>query len=315
MLTSTKSKAVGVGLRDTSTMAKIVTVFGSTGQQGGSVLQSLLDNMDFKIRGVTRNPGSAKAQKLAESDRVEIVQASLDDEATVSAAVTGAYGVFFVTNYWEYLDKDREIRQGKCVADACKKAGVKHVVFSGLESVIDTIGKSCPHFDGKGEIEKYMDHIQLPNTSVRYSFYCENFTSPAFGFQKQADGSYSFVHCMIGPMDIVSVGQCGPAVASIFSQPEEFIGKKIGFSGDKLTIKEMVEIVMKATGKKVNVIEKSPDEYAQLGFPAADDLAVMFDFYARGNPQRDIALTKRLSPNISSFQEWVEANKDKFFTD
>ena len=296
-------------------MAKTITVFGSTGQQGGAVVQGLLSKTDFRVRGVTRNPGSAKAKKLSESDRVEIVQASLDDEASISAAVSGAYGVFLVTNFWEHMDKEREIRQGKCVADACKKAGVKHVVFSGLESVTDAIGKSCPHFDGKAEVEKYMDSIGLPNTSTRYSFYSENFASPAFGFQKQADGSYRYVHCMLGPMDIVSVEQCGPAVASIFCQPEEFIGKKIGFSGDKLTMKEMSDIVAKATGKTINTVQVSPDEYAKMGFPGAADLAAMFDFYARGNPQRHIALTKQLNPNVSSFQEWVDANKDNFFTD
>ena len=299
----------------TLTMAKVITVFGSTGQQGGAVLHGLLSKTDFKVRGVTRDPGSAKAQKLSELDRVEIVQASLDDEAAISAAVSGAYGVFLVTNYWEHQDKDREIRQGKFVADACKKAGVKHVVFSGLESVTDAIGKSCPHFDGKAEVEKYMDSIGLPNTSVRYAFYCENFVSPAFGFQKQPDGSYGFVHCMVGPMDVVSVEQCGPAVASIFCQPEEFIGKKIGFSGDKMTMQEMADIVANATGKTINVFQKSPDEYAKMGFPGAEDLAAMFDFYAVGNPDRDIALTKQLNPSLSSFQEWVDANKENFFTD
>ena len=77
----------------------------------------------------------------------------------------------------------------------------------------------------------------------------------------------------------------------------------------------MVDIVVKATGKTINTVQISPDEYAKLGFNGAEDRAAMFDFYAHGNPQQNIALTKQLNPNVSSFQEWVDANKDKFFTD
>ena len=46
--------------------------------------------------------------------------------------------------------------QGINIADACKQAGVYHLVFSGLENVQKTIGIACPHFDGKGEVEEYL---------------------------------------------------------------------------------------------------------------------------------------------------------------
>lgn len=32
----------------------------------------------------------------------------------------GSYAVFGVTNYWEYIDGERETRQGKNLADAAK---------------------------------------------------------------------------------------------------------------------------------------------------------------------------------------------------
>lgn len=32
----------------------------------------------------------------------------------------GSYAAFGVTNYWEYLDAEREVRQGKNLADAAK---------------------------------------------------------------------------------------------------------------------------------------------------------------------------------------------------
>lgn len=54
---------------------KIITVFGATGTQGGSIAQTFLKDAklkDWKIRGVTRNVGKESAKKLA-AQGVEIV--------------------------------------------------------------------------------------------------------------------------------------------------------------------------------------------------------------------------------------------------
>jgi uncharacterized protein YbjT (DUF2867 family) len=57
-------------------MSKIITVFGATGNQGGSVITSLLDDAQlskaFKIRGVTRDISKPAAQEL-KSKGVELV--------------------------------------------------------------------------------------------------------------------------------------------------------------------------------------------------------------------------------------------------
>jgi uncharacterized protein YbjT (DUF2867 family) len=58
-------------------MAKIITVFGSTGRQGGSVVRRLLSDPTFqthyKVRGVTRNRSNPKAKHLEELG-VELVE-------------------------------------------------------------------------------------------------------------------------------------------------------------------------------------------------------------------------------------------------
>lgn len=287
--------------------SKIITVFGATGAQGGAIAESLLSSGSFSVRAITRNPESDKAQAL-KGKGATVVKASMDDAGSIAGAVEGSYGVFLVTNYWEHNDKEREVRQGKAVADACKKAGVSHLVYSGLELVKEITGKDCDHFDGKGEVEKYLDSIGLPNTSVRVSFYYENFLSFS---QKNEDGSYSIAFSMNGPMDAVSVKDVGPAVAAIFSKPEEFIGKKIGLSGDRKTLKEYCDIVTKVTGVSMKYIKMENDDYAKL-FPGSDDLAAMFHYYEFGNPVRDISLTKTLNPNAKSFTDWVTENKALF---
>jgi uncharacterized protein YbjT (DUF2867 family) len=49
-------------------MSKLITVFGATGQQGGSVIRTILQDKilskEFKIRGITRDTSKAEAQAL-----------------------------------------------------------------------------------------------------------------------------------------------------------------------------------------------------------------------------------------------------------
>lgn len=137
-------------------MSKILTVFGATGNQGGSVIASVLANdklaSEYKIRGVTRDPSKPKGQALAEKG-VELVKADLSDKESVQKAIDGSHAVFAVTNCmsitqrsirliviltgivtadWEYMSKDIEVSQGKNIADACKAAGVSILIWSSI---------------------------------------------------------------------------------------------------------------------------------------------------------------------------------------
>ena len=67
-------------------MAKIIAVTGATGTQGGGVVNVMKNVPGWKIRAVTRNPGSEAAQKLV-AQGIEVVQANYDDEASLVKAL------------------------------------------------------------------------------------------------------------------------------------------------------------------------------------------------------------------------------------
>ena len=102
-------------------------------------------------------------------------------------AVSGSNTVFLVTNFWESMSRDVEVSQGKAVTDACKQAGVKHLIYSSLLNIKElTHGRlsHMSHFDGKADIEAYIRASGIPCTFVLAGFFMSNY----FQFlQKQGD--------------------------------------------------------------------------------------------------------------------------------
>ncbi|XP_007519858.1 nmrA-like family domain-containing protein 1 [Erinaceus europaeus] len=292
------------------TSKKVIVVFGATGAQGGSVARAILENKKFAVRALTRDVTRPKALELRDLG-AEVVKGDLNDKASIEAAFQGAYGAFVVTNFWDHLSKEKEVCQGKMVADAAKRLGLKHVVYSGLENVKRLSGGKLevPHFDGKGEVEEYFWSIGVPMTSVRLAAYFENFLTlwkPA----KASDGDYYTLALPMGdiPMDGISVADVGGVVSSIFNSPEEFFGKAVGLSAEALTVQQYADVLSKSLGKEVRDAKITPEAYEKLGFPAAEEMANMCRFY-RMRPDRDVKLTHRLNPKVKSFSQFLAENK------
>jgi len=121
-----------------------ILVTGATGKQGGAVARELLAN-GYKVRAITRAPEGEAARALT-AQGAEIVQADLDDPASLEQALSGVWGVFAVQNTWE-AGVEREEEQGKRIADLAKRQGVQHYVYSSVSSAHRSTG--IPHFDNK----------------------------------------------------------------------------------------------------------------------------------------------------------------------
>lgn len=144
-------------------MSKLLVVFGATGQQGGSVVHYVLNDptlsKQYTIRAITRDPSKPAAQDLQKKG-VEVVQADVDDKASLKRALKGAHTVFAVTvSVYDETLYEREWGQGKAMADAAVDAGVEYYIFSTLTHVGKASEgklKNAGHFDVKGDIEAYI---------------------------------------------------------------------------------------------------------------------------------------------------------------
>ena len=130
-------------------MAKrVITVLGGTGLQGGGVVSSLLAGGEFAVRVASRNPASDASRALA-ARGVEVVKADLLEPSSLAAALSGSYGAFVVTNFWDPGQGPRETEVGTAAVKAARAAGVQHLIWSTLPDVekLTTGRLKVVHFD------------------------------------------------------------------------------------------------------------------------------------------------------------------------
>ncbi len=301
----------------------LLTIFGATGAQGGGLARAMLarNKPDHRIRAVTRKPESANARELAQLG-AEVVQADLDDPASVQAAMRGADAVYAVTNFWEHMSPDRELKQAEALAEGAQREKVGHVIWSTLEDsrrFLPADGRrmpvlmghyNVPHLDAKGEANRFFSERGLPVTFLLTSFYWDNLIHFGMGPQRGPDGQLVFVLPMGDrPLPGIAAADIGACAAGIFRQGASTIGRTIGIAGEHLTGGQMASALSRALKEPVVHVAMPPQDYAKLGFPGADDLANMFqfnhDFAEQYCAARPTAESRALNPGLMTFDAWL----------
>jgi uncharacterized protein YbjT (DUF2867 family) len=302
---------------------KIITVFGATGAQGGGLVRSILqDNSgDFGVRAVTRDTGSDKAKELAQMG-AELVAADIDDPKSVENALKDAYGAFFVTFFWAHYSAEKEKAEAAIFANAARQAALQHAIWSTLEDTRNYIPLSdqrmptlqgqykVPHFDGKGESDKLFIEAGVPVTFLLASFYWDNFIYFGAGPKRGEDGVLALT-MPIGSSKMAGIASedIGKCAYGIFKKGPEMLGRKIGIAGEQLTGNQMADAMSKALGERVVYNNVPADVYRGFGFPGADELGNMFQFYDEFekelNKTRDVGFSKELNPELLNFEQWL----------
>ena len=306
---------------------KIIAVIGATGAQGGGLVRAITGdpNGGFVARAITRNVNSDKAKAVAKLG-AELVTADLDDFESLKKAFGGAYGAFCVTNYWELFSPEKELAQATNMARAAKEAGIQHAIWSTLEDTRKWVPLSdnrmptlqgkykVPHFDAKGEADEVFKAVGVPTTWLVTSAYWDNFIFFGWGPKKGPDGKLALTL----PMDdkklpAIAVEDIGKCAYGIFKRGSEFIGKKVGISGEQLTGAQLASAMSKALGREIRYNAVSPETYRGLGFPGADDLGNMFQFKRDFNDYycgaRDPKFARSLNPELQTFDQWLAKHK------
>lgn len=308
---------------------RIIAVVGATGSQGGGLIRAILNDPSgqFQARAITRSAASDKAKALADAG-AEVVEADVDDTASLKAAFQDAWGAFCVTFFWDHFSPDKEKEQAKNLATAAKESGVSHAVWSTLEDTRKwvPIGDTrmptlmdkykVPHFDAKGESDTFFTELGVPTTFLLTSFYWDNFIHFGMGPTPGPDGTLAITFPM-GDKKLpgIAAEDIGKCAFGIFKEGKNYIGKTVGIAGEHLTGGQMAATFTQALGKEVKYNAVSPEAYRAFGFPGAEDLGNMFQFkrdfedYFCG--ARSPEFSRSLNPDLKTFTQWLSENASR----
>ncbi|HKV51070.1 MAG TPA: NmrA family NAD(P)-binding protein [Gemmatimonadaceae bacterium] len=309
------------------TAPRIIAVMGATGSQGGGLVRAILADPKggFAARAITRDPDSPKARELARLG-AEVVAAEPGDRASLERAFAGAHGAYCVSFFWAHMSPEREKAEASAMAQAAKRAGVAHAIWSTLEDTrqfvplgdnrIPTLLShyKVPHFDAKAEADAYFATLGVPTTYLITSFYWDNFIHFGLGPKPGADGVLDLALPMAtAQLCGIAAEDIGKCAYGIFTRGAPYIGRRVGIAGGCLTGLQMAASLGKALGKSIRYVAVPPDVYRRFGFPGAEELGNMFqidaEFADRFMDARDLREARSLNPALLTFDAWAQKHK------
>ena len=315
---------------------KIIAVVGATGAQGGGLVRAILadPNGPYVARAITRKANSNPAKALAKLG-AEIVEADLNDEASMSRAFKNAYGVFLVTNFWvertaeeeqAQTRAEMELAQAGIGARAAKAAGVQHAIWFTLEDTrkhfpfsdqrVPTLdGKyKVPHFDAKAEVNTLFTRVGVPTTFLQTTFYYEGFMR-GFGPTRDKDGKLVLTLPMAdAKLAAIAAEDIGRTALGIFRRGDRFIGKTVSIAGDHLTGSDFAKAFSKVFDEEVVYRPYTHAQFRSFPIPLAIEIANTFQYYVEAadyfTGARDLKAVRELNPQLQSFETWLAVHKD-----
>ncbi|KAL6824654.1 hypothetical protein J3E69DRAFT_381527 [Trichoderma sp. SZMC 28015] len=255
---------------------KLIVVLGATGNQGSSVVDTFLKDAAWRVRGLTRNPSSAKAKALS-ARGVEVVQADMDDVASLSAAFRDANAIFVVSDFWgiygalaqqekdasekplNLLAGETELQQLKNVIDVASQVpGLERFILSTLSNVTKWSGEKYTHvyhFDFKARASAYIED-KHPELWAKTSLFQAGLFLSTF----IADGTAQFTTTLAPDVKlpwIAAEEDTGPFVKALV---QEEPGKNLIAYREWATLREMVGAFQSASKTKSEVVVVPRDE-------------------------------------------------------
>jgi uncharacterized protein YbjT (DUF2867 family) len=272
-----------------------IAVFGATGQQGGAVVDALLDH-EARVRALVRDPHSDRARALA-ARGVELAAVRTDDPASLVAALTAVEGFSFMTPEANSLEEvETEIRIGTALVDAAVEAGVPHVLFHSVLGADRERG--VPHHDSKHTVEEYLRKSGLRAGVVRPAPFMEEMAP-------RLEHGEIVVRLPMpedAPLKMISVRDVGRVAAALLLDLAQAPGGAVELVGDELTGPEIAA----AFGARAGL----PARYEALPLsvlPTDLDRVMFREFAKAGEHPSDLAAVRAIEPDTLDLSAWIRA--------
>ena len=136
---------------------KILALVNSTGRQAASVAR-VAAAVGYQVRAQVNSKDGPVARELQGLANVTVIEGSLTDAQLVAQLFAGAQRAFINTIPW-----GDEIAIGKSLADAAKKAGIQHYIYSSMpdHGIYGKGWPSLPMWSVKFTVENYIRQVNV----------------------------------------------------------------------------------------------------------------------------------------------------------
>ncbi|KAI1659082.1 NAD(P)-binding protein [Daldinia decipiens] len=312
-----------------STAPRTILVVGATGQQGGSVLAELSQQLSIapeakvKVFALTRTASSPKAQALPSkypSLDLSVVEGDVQHPEPIFKAHPDIDTVFSYTT-----PPDEEPQATRLVDVACAYATPEkptHFVFSSVDRGGEPRSwdtpTDVPHFAQKHNVELHLRTVaegsdgRLTYTILRPVAFMDNL-NPGGTFGMVFASLWSTMSAS-RKLQLVSVRDIGVFACKALLQRADprFRNRAVGLAGDELTLEEARAIYARVAGGS-----PLPQAWTLVGWAVrglvARNVGSMFRWFETEGYGVDIDALRAEEPRVQSLETWLrESSKFEF---
>ena len=271
-----------------------VLVAGATGRLGGPLADRLIDH-GHRVRALTRNPGTAAAERLRRHG-ADVVAGDLDDPPSLHRAAAGADAVFVLSTPHHGTGPDAETRQAIALADAAVTAGAGYLVYASAAGAGQTSG--VPMLDSKRRVEEHLATLPVPYAVIAPTYFMDNLAYP-WNIAVLWFGRWPIPLSPQRPVQLIPASDAARFAARVIERPGEFAGRRLELASDEVTGPQAARILSEVLHR--------PIEHPQKILGPQVPMAPFFQWIGEVGFHADIQRLRATYPEIGwrSLHQWA----------
>ncbi|KAH7032173.1 hypothetical protein B0J12DRAFT_713743 [Macrophomina phaseolina] len=315
-----------------------ILVIGGTGAQGGPVVQALARSQRYRVRVLTRDTQSPRAQALLQLPNVHLIQGNQDNQADLHAAFRGVYGAWVNTDGFSIGEK-AELFYGIRAYEIARHENVQHYVYANVDYTLKVAGWNeayhVGHNDAKARVGDFIlaqgQEGAMKSSLITTPPYMDMLLDGMFVPKEQEDGSFVWANpAKDGKIPLIALDDVGAYSLWLFDHFPESAGLNLEVATDEVTFAEIAKTFSEFTGKRGVHVYKPLEDYLAGAepYPGAysnfmvdpsmprdesfqtwrENFSAWWRYWGEGHGvKRDFDLLTKIHPNrIKSLREWME---------
>ncbi|EKG16348.1 NmrA-like protein [Macrophomina phaseolina MS6] len=283
-----------------------ILVIGGTGAQGGPVVQgntaipiliTLARSQRYRVRVLTRDTQSPRAQALLQLPNVHLIQGNQDNQADLHAAFRGVYGAWVNTDGFSIGEK-AELFYGIRAYEIARHENVQHYVYANVDYTLKVAGWNeayhVGHNDAKARVGDFIlaqgQEGAMKSSLITTPPYMDMLLDGMFVPKEQDDGSFVWANpastsslyanwlrsqsalqllaanelCLLledGKIPLIALDDVGAYSLWLFDHFPESAGLNLEVATDEVTFAEIAKTFSEFTGKRGVHVYKPLEDY------------------------------------------------------